>query len=177
MNSHGVPSYWSKIFICCGTIVLKKYLSSCCPSPYGLALVLLSCIMIAMCQMISRSQLHFLKWITVLVLVSLCKGWVLICASSTKAINADEWPEMVSLFQTSLNRKFPLSHSTFSLHHFDRDREFHTSLLSLWNSSLLISVSNREKRKEKKVWRKLVCTHINAIFHSSFNCHSVLPGT
>ena len=103
--------------------------------------------------------------ITVLVLVSLCKAEVLICAASTKAINADEWLEMVSLFQSSLNRKFPLSRSTSSLYQSDRGRQLHTSLLSLWNSVLLICFQNERKMKNNKVWRKLVCMHKNTIFY------------
>lgn len=138
----------------------------------------MSCIVIAVYYMISGSQLHFPKWIIAIVLDSHSKAQILICAWSTKAINADEWLEMVSLFQSSLNRKFPLSHSTSTLYQFDRERQLHTSLLSLWNSCRLICFWYERKMKNNKVWRKLlVCTHINAIFHPSSNCCSVLPGT
>lgn len=77
---------------------------------------------------------------------SLWKNKVPIYTTNTKAINADEWLAMASLFK---EKKVSIISTASSLYHFDRARHFHTPLLLLWNSVLCISLFLIWKKNEK----------------------------
>lgn len=90
---------------------------------------------------------------------SLCEPKVPIYTASTKAINADEWLAMASLFGSSQRRKFPLS--LLHLHSITLTGPAHSTAFALEQGSVYLSVSNmKEKWKIIKSGEKpLVVTH------------------
>lgn len=83
-----------------------------------------------------KDQLHLIAFPNLDLLI--CSAFSLLRTSSDLSLkHAEEWLEMVSLFHSSLNRKFPLSLSTSLLYQFDRGTPFYTPLPSVQNCTQL----------------------------------------
>lgn len=107
-------------------------------------------------MLLKRPVLHFCCFLIPppAIQQSLCETRCTRCsfqAMSCTVINVDEWGGRPSLFQPSLNRKFPLSLTMYSLYQSDRVEASHTPLPSLCPYTLPLyrpAPENRGKPEE-----------------------------